>query len=140
MSRAAYNLEFFPRRRSGFKDAGFAMEQFRQVITGDCFVYSKHTSHLFLMLDFDPQSPDHTSVTFTEPLLCADAKSLSRSQNSFFLRSNRIDCCSLFGEAPEVPVARWQLHSPCLSMPVAGGSVSVNLQVGPTRILPLTSR
>src|SRR6266516_616459 len=88
MSRAANDLEFFPRRRSGFEDAGFAVEQFSQVITGDCFVHSKHTSHLFLMLDFDPQSPDHTSVTFTEPLLCADIKSLSRSQNNFFLRSS----------------------------------------------------
>src|SRR6266446_4463246 len=96
MSRAAYNLEFFPRRRSGFEDAGFAVEQFSQVITGDCFVYSKHTSHLFLMLDFNPQSSDHTSVTFTEPLLCADIKSLSRSQNDFFLRSNRSNGCSLF--------------------------------------------
>ncbi len=101
MSRAAYNLEFFPRRRSGFKDAGFAMEQFSQVITGDCFVYSKHTSHLFLMLDFDPQSPDHTSVTFTEPLVCADIKSLSRSQINFFLRSNRSDCCSCSGRRPK---------------------------------------
>src|SRR6059058_3722960 len=97
MSRAAYNLQFFPRRRSGFKDAGFAMEQFSQVIAGDCFVYSKHTSHLFLMLDFDPQSPDHTSVTFTELAFCADIKSLSRSQNNFFLSSNRSDCCSCSG-------------------------------------------
>src|SRR6266540_1330708 len=100
MSRAAYNLEFFPRRRSGFEDAGFAVEQFSQVITGDCFVHSKHTSHLFLMLDFDPQSPDHTSVTFTEQLFCPDLKSLSRSQNNFFLRSSRSNRCSCSGMRP----------------------------------------
>src|SRR5437667_12894242 len=112
MSRAAYDLEFFPCRRSGFKDAGFAVEQFSQVITGDCFVHSKHTSHLFLMLDFDPQSPDHTSVTFTEPLLCADIKSLSRSQNKFFSSLKSEKWLLLFREAPEVPAAACQLNGP----------------------------
>src|SRR5437870_1510875 len=103
MSRAAYNLEFFPRRRSGFKDAGFAMEQFSQVITGDCFVYSKHASHLFLMLDLDPQSPDHTSVTFTEQnRLCALISRVCQGAKSiFFLRSNRSDCCSCSGTRPK---------------------------------------
>jgi len=78
------------------------------------------------MLDFDPQSPDHTSVTFTELLFCAHIKSLSRSQNIFFLRSNRRNGCSCSGRRPRFPTASCQLHSPGWSMPVAGGSVSVN--------------
>src|SRR5437870_11870467 len=100
MSRAAYNLEFFPRRRSGFKDAGFAMEQFSQVITGDCFVDSKHTSHLFLMLDFDPQSPDHTSVTLTDPLFAPRSR-VCQGAKQFFLRSIRRSNAALRGSSTE---------------------------------------
>src|SRR6266487_5256119 len=89
MSRAANDLEFFPRRRSGFKDAGFTVEQFSQVITGDCFVDSKHTSHLFLMLDFDPQSPDHTSVTFDRAAFVRRPQKFVKAPKQFFPGSRR---------------------------------------------------
>src|SRR2546425_4684652 len=83
MSRAAYHLESFPRRRNGLKDAGFTVEQFGQVISRDCFVDSKHNSHLFLMLDFDPQSPDQTSVTLTDPLFEPIPKVCQEAKQSF---------------------------------------------------------
>src|SRR2546429_6310704 len=119
MSRAAYNLQFFPRRRSGFEDAGFAVEQFSQVITGDCFVYSKHTSHLFLMLDFDPQSPDHTSVHLSNRLLAPMSKACQGAKTIFFFAH----------VGAMAPLVRGGARGSCgalsteerdLSMPVAG--------------------
>src|SRR3989442_15899729 len=125
MSRAANDLEFFPRRRSGFKDAGFTVEQFSQVISRDCFVDSKHTSHLFLMLDFDPQSPDHTSVTLTDPLfapiskVCQGAKTILSP-----LKSRKRQ--PLFGEASDATTASCQLQRPiCPCQSQAGSWVPI---------------
>ena len=65
------------------------------------------------MLDFDPQSPDHTSVTFTDrTAFVRRYQKFVKEPKQLFSSLKSEQDLRLFGEAPEVLAASCQLHSP----------------------------